>query len=210
MSLAKYAAAFFRMARSSSSCLTFCRSSYNSCSCGVRWPCPRKASAPSERAALIQRDIVHGEMPKLCAASEIVRPCSVTRRTAPSLNSLVNCLRSFIVPPVYRLRRRPRRVLSHCLLFGVRFTDRVERTRRSVCHGQGEWARDDDGDGVREVHTNTIEGLWTTARNFLRPFRGVHKKHLKYYLAMCEHHINLKRVTPRFIAQLVAEHQSVT
>lgn len=87
---------------------------------------------------------------------------------------------------------------------------RVERTRRTVCHGRGEWARDDDGDGVREVHTNTIEGLWTTARNFLRPFRGVHKKHLKYYLAMCEHHINLKRVTPQFIAQLVAERQSVT
>jgi len=63
---------------------------------------------------------------------------------------------------------------------------------------------------VREVHTNTIEGLWTTTRNFLRPFRGVHKKHLKYHLAMCEHHINLKRVTPKFIAQLVAERQSVT
>jgi transposase len=87
---------------------------------------------------------------------------------------------------------------------------RVERTRCTVCHGRGEWARDEDGDGVREVHTNTIEGLWTTARNFLRPFRRVHKKHLKYYLAMCEHHINLKRVTPQFIAQFVAERQSVT
>jgi transposase-like protein len=79
-----------------------------------------------------------------------------------------------------------------------------------VAHGQGEWARDDDGDGVREVHTNTIEGLWTTARNFLRPFRGVHKKHLKYYPAMCEHRTNLKRITPKFMAQLVAERQSVT
>jgi hypothetical protein len=34
-----------------------------------------------------------------------------------------------------------------------------------------EWARDDNGDGVREVHCNTLEGL----RNFLRPFRGVNK-----------------------------------
>jgi transposase len=82
---------------------------------------------------------------------------------------------------------------------------RVARTRRIVCHREGEWARDDDGDGVREVHVNTIEGLWTTTRNFLRPFRGVHKKHLKYYLAVCEHRINLKRITPKFIAQLVAE-----
>ena len=88
--------------------------------------------------------------------------------------------------------------------------NQVERTHRTVCHSQHEWARDDDGDGVREVHTNTIEGLWTTARNFLRPFRGVHKGYLKNYLAMCEHRINLKRITPKFIAQLVAKHQLIT
>jgi transposase len=86
----------------------------------------------------------------------------------------------------------------------------IKRAHRTVCHGQKEWARDDEGDGVREVHVNTIEGLWTTARNFLRPFRGVHKKCLKYYLAMCEHKINLKRISPQFISQLVAEHRSVT
>ena len=39
--------------------------------------------------------------------------------------------------------------------------------------GQREWARDDDGDGIREVHSNTIEGLWTGLRNHLRPFRGI-------------------------------------
>ena len=54
------------------------------------------------------------------------------------------------------------------------------------------------------------KGLWTTARNFLRPFRGVHKKWLPYYLAMCEHKINLKRINPKFISQLVAEHRLVT
>jgi transposase len=88
--------------------------------------------------------------------------------------------------------------------------NRLNRTHSTVCHGQKEWARDDDGDGVREVHVNTIEGLWTTARNFLRPFRGVHKKRLKYYLAMCEHKINLKRISPKFVSQLVAEHKSIT
>jgi hypothetical protein len=46
-----------------------------------------------------------------------------------------------------------------------------------VCHAQGEWARDDDGDGIREVHINTIEGMWTLVRNFMRLFRGVHKKY---------------------------------
>ena len=51
------------------------------------------------------------------------------------------------------------------------------RTHSTVCHspGQREWARDDDGDGVREVHDNTMEGMWTSLRNFLRPFRGVSK-----------------------------------
>jgi len=88
--------------------------------------------------------------------------------------------------------------------------NRLSRSHSTVCHGQKEWARDDDGDGVREVHINTIEGLWTTTRNFLRPFRGVHKKYLQYYLAMCEHRINLKRISPQFLAQLVAEHQSIT
>lgn len=85
---------------------------------------------------------------------------------------------------------------------------RIRRSHRTVCHGAQEWARDDDGDGIREVHINTIEGLWTTVRNFLRPFRGVHKKYLKYYLAICEHRINRKRISPAFIAGLVAVHKT--
>jgi transposase len=88
--------------------------------------------------------------------------------------------------------------------------NRIKRDHHTVCHGQKEWARDDDGDGIREVHTNTIEGLWTTARNFLRPFRGVHKKYLHGYLAMCEHRINLKRISPTFIARLVTQHRLMT
>lgn len=83
---------------------------------------------------------------------------------------------------------------------------RVERERQTVCHSAGEWARDDDGDGKREVHVNTIEGLWTSLRNFLRPFRGVHKKYLAGYVAICEFKINQKRVTPAFIAALVRAH----
>jgi transposase len=83
----------------------------------------------------------------------------------------------------------------------------LARPHSTVCHGQKEWARDDDGDGINEVHVNTIEGLWTTTRNFLRPFRGVHKKNLQNYLAVCEFKINQKRVSPAFIAQLSAQHK---
>jgi transposase len=82
----------------------------------------------------------------------------------------------------------------------------LQRKHSTVAHGLHEWARDDDGDGIREVHVNTIEGLWTSARNFLRPFRGVHKRHLSQYVAMCEFSINVKKVTPKFISALVKLH----
>ena len=46
-----------------------------------------------------------------------------------------------------------------------------QRGHATVKHSKKEWTRDDDGDGIREVHSNTIEGTWTGLRNFLRPFR---------------------------------------
>jgi transposase-like protein len=84
--------------------------------------------------------------------------------------------------------------------------NRVAQTGRghaTVCHSQGEYARDDDGDGVREVHCNTMEGIWTGLRNFLRPFRGVHKKYLAQYVAMFEWAHNLKQVTADFLRTLM-------
>ena len=60
--------------------------------------------------------------------------------------------------------------------------------------GRREW-RDDDGDGVREVHNNTTEGLWTGVRNFLRIFRGVNKVFLSQYVGMFECAHNMKIVT---------------
>ncbi len=68
---------------------------------------------------------------------------------------------------------------------------RIGRSHATVCHSQKEWAKDADGDGINEVRTNTAEGLWTTARNFLRPFREVHKKYLSGY---CEFFINLRLI----------------
>jgi transposase len=79
------------------------------------------------------------------------------------------------------------------------------RGHATVRHGSGEWARDDDGDGVREVHCNTMEGTWTGLRNFLRPFRGVSKWYLAGYVAMFEWANNLKRVTDGFLALLLGK-----
>ena len=62
----------------------------------------------------------------------------------------------------------------------------LNRCHATVCHAKQQWAIDADADGIREIHTNTIEGIWTTVRNFLRPFRGVHKQFLAGYIALCE------------------------
>mgnify|MGYP005846434543 CR=1 FL=1 len=80
----------------------------------------------------------------------------------------------------------------------------AERKHVTVCHTPGKriWARDDDGDGIREVHNNTIEGLWTGLRNFLRPFRGVNKVYLQQYVAIHEWAHNLKEVTSEFLRAL--------
>lgn len=82
----------------------------------------------------------------------------------------------------------------------------LERPHASVCHSVHEWARDDDGDGIREVHTNSLEGLWAGLRTFLRPLRGVHKRYLSGYVAIHEFVVNLKRVSVAFIAALVTLH----
>jgi hypothetical protein len=56
----------------------------------------------------------------------------------------------------------------------------------TVNHRQHEWARADDGDGLREVHCNTGEGAGAGLRPFLRTFRGVHKAYLQHYVATYE------------------------
>lgn len=81
--------------------------------------------------------------------------------------------------------------------------ERRDRKHATVNHSQGEFARDDDGDGVREVHCNTMEGIWTGLRNFLRPFRGVSKMYLEQYVVMFEWAYNLKTVTDAFLRILL-------
>jgi len=71
------------------------------------------------------------------------------------------------------------------------------RVHKTVCHAPGvrEWARDEDGDCIREVHVNTIEGVWAGLRTFLRPSRGVSKGYLAQYLTVFGWMHNLKRAT---------------
>jgi len=75
----------------------------------------------------------------------------------------------------------------------------IGRGHATVRHGDREWARDDDGDGIREVHDNAPEGLWTGPQDFSRPFRGVSKRYLYQFVAMFEWGDNAKRATTEFL-----------
>ena len=77
------------------------------------------------------------------------------------------------------------------------------RRSQSVCHPKGEYARDADGDGFCEVHGNTMEGIWVGLRNFLRPFRGIHKQYLHLYVGMFEWSYNLRWIDFDFLRRLL-------
>ena len=73
---------------------------------------------------------------------------------------------------------------------------RLERwgyAHKSVNHGRGEFARDDDGDGFCEVHVNTMEGFWSLLRSWLRPHRGISQEKLPVYLGFFEFVHNVRK-----------------
>jgi transposase len=72
----------------------------------------------------------------------------------------------------------------------------------TVCHRAREWARDDDGDGRREVHCHSCEGAGAALRTYLRAFRGVHKPYLHLYVATYEAMVNTTRVPPHVIRRM--------
>jgi hypothetical protein len=65
------------------------------------------------------------------------------------------------------------------------------------------WAWDDDGDGTREVHCNTQEGLWTHVWLFLRRFYGVSKWYLAQDQAVFQWGYNIKAVTDKSLKVLL-------
>ena len=67
--------------------------------------------------------------------------------------------------------------------------DRLEEWgygHKTVCHSKGEYARDEDGDAFHEVHVNTMEGVWSLLRSWLRPHRGISQEELPVYLGFFE------------------------
>jgi transposase-like protein len=76
-------------------------------------------------------------------------------------------------------------------------------THRTVCHADGEFARDEDGDGFCEVHVNTVEGFWSLLRSWLRPHRGISQERLPLYLGFFEFVHNVRRRGKALLGALV-------
>ena len=53
---------------------------------------------------------------------------------------------------------------------------------KTVCHPQGGYARDKDGDGFCKVRVSTMEGCWSRLRSWVRPRRGSSQHRLPLYL----------------------------
>jgi transposase-like protein len=75
---------------------------------------------------------------------------------------------------------------------------------QTVNHSQGEYARDDDGDGFHEVHVNTMEGFWSLLRSWVRPHRGISPESLPLYLAFFEFVHNARRRGKALLGSLLA------
>ena len=74
---------------------------------------------------------------------------------------------------------------------------------KSVCHSSGEYARDEDGDGICEVHVNTMEGFWSLLRSWLRPHRGISQERLPLYLGFFEFVHNARKRGKALLGSLV-------
>jgi transposase len=74
---------------------------------------------------------------------------------------------------------------------------------KSVNHGRGEYARDEDGDGFYEVHVNTMEGFWSLLRSWLRPHRGISQEKLPLYLGFFEFVHNVRKRGKALLGALI-------
>ncbi len=76
---------------------------------------------------------------------------------------------------------------------------------QTVCHSKGEYARDEDGDRFFEIHVNTMQGVWSLLRSWLRPHRGISQEKLPNYLAFFEFVHNARKRGTALFESLIAQ-----
>jgi transposase-like protein len=74
---------------------------------------------------------------------------------------------------------------------------------KTVCHGRGEYAHDEDGDGFCDVHVNTLKGFWSLLRSWLRPHRGLSQEKLPLYLGFFQFVQNARRRGRALLGSLI-------
>ena len=74
---------------------------------------------------------------------------------------------------------------------------------KTLCHGVGEYTRDQEVDGFCEVHVNTMEGFWSLLRSWLRPHRGISQGKLPLYLGFFEFFHNSKKRDKALLSSLL-------
>ena len=81
----------------------------------------------------------------------------------------------------------------------------------TVNHSEGEYAWDADGDGVNEVHVNTMEGVWSLLRSWLRPHRGISQRFLPLYIGFFQtmHNIRQRGQRPSVLMRAVLDKKSL-
>ena len=72
------------------------------------------------------------------------------------------------------------------------------------CHGRGEYARDEDGDGFCEVHVNPIAGFWSLLRAWLRPHRASRRTSCRTTLGFFQFVHNARRRGKALLGALVS------
>ena len=83
--------------------------------------------------------------------------------------------------------------------------------RVTVNHGEGEFARDVDGDGVNEVHVNTAFGVWTLLRSWFCPHCSISQRFLSFYIGFFQamHNIRQRGQRPSVLMRAVLDKKSL-
>lgn len=75
---------------------------------------------------------------------------------------------------------------------------------KKVFHSAREYAREEDKDGFHEIHCNSVEGIWSLLRSWLRPYRGVSQEKPPFYIGFFEWIYNLKKKGKRAVHEIFA------
>ncbi len=75
---------------------------------------------------------------------------------------------------------------------------------KTVCHGRGEYARDEDGDGFCGVHVNSMEGFCSLLRSWLQPHRGLSQEKLPLSPGFFQFVHNARRRGKALLGALIA------